>query len=56
MWHNNNGHIYMLGEGDNKRQPVLDLDVCLGVHNAIQMEETKGKIFELGKNNPLTSL
>jgi len=47
-WNNNNGTVYMLGEGTCKRQPVLDIDVCLGVHNALQIEETKGQIYELG--------
>lgn len=48
MWANNNGHIYLLGDGESKRQPVLDYDVCLAVHNAIQMDETRGQIYELG--------
>ena len=39
----------MLGDGDSKRQPVLDMDVCLAVHNALQMDETRGQIYELGK-------
>ena len=43
----------MLGEGDSKRQPVLDMDVCLAVHNALQMDETRGQIYELGKRNIL---
>jgi nucleoside-diphosphate-sugar epimerase len=38
----------MLNDGGVKRQPVLDIDVCLGVHNALQMEESKGQIYELG--------
>jgi len=39
----------MLGDGDCLRQPVLDLDVCLAVHNALQIDESKGQIYELGK-------
>lgn len=54
MWNNNNGHIYLLGDGDCKRQPVLDYDVCLAVHNCVQMEETRGQIFELGGSHTYT--
>jgi nucleoside-diphosphate-sugar epimerase len=38
----------MVEGGDCKRQPVLDLDIALGVFNMILMEETKGNIYELG--------
>jgi hypothetical protein len=47
-WNTNNGHIYLLNEGACLRQPVLDLDVCLAVHNMLQLEESKGQIYELG--------
>ena len=47
-WSSNNGHVYMVEGGNSLRQPVLDYDVCLAVHNAMQLEESKGSIYELG--------
>lgn len=47
-WSSNNGHVYMVEGGNCLRQPVLDYDVCLAVHNAMQLEESKGSIYELG--------
>ena len=47
-WATNNGHILMVEGGNCMRQPVLDYDVCLAVHNMLQLEESKGQIYELG--------
>lgn len=53
-WHNNNGTVYLLDNGSALRQPVIDLDVCQAVHNAIQMEESKGETYELGGSQVYT--
>lgn len=47
-WSNNNGTVFMLDHGRTKRQPVLDLDVCVAVRNMLQLSESKGQIYELG--------
>ena len=38
----------MLEGGNCLRQPVIDYDICLAIHNALQLEESKGAIYELG--------
>lgn len=47
-WASNNGHVLMVEGGNCLRQPVIDYDVCLAVHNMLQLEESKGAIYELG--------
>lgn len=37
-----------MDNGKCKRQPVVDLDVIQSVFNVLQMEETRGHIYELG--------
>jgi hypothetical protein len=46
--------MYLLDDGKCLRQPVLDHDVALGVHNMLLLEESKGQTYELGGSQVYT--
>jgi nucleoside-diphosphate-sugar epimerase len=47
-WMNNNGTVLLLDDGKCLRQPVLDDDISLAVFNMLQLDNSKGSIYELG--------
>lgn len=47
-WNNNNGSVFLLDGGKAKRQPVLDLDIALALHNMLQLSDSVGQTYELG--------
>lgn len=44
----------LIDGGKAKRQPVVDNDIVLAVNRIMQMEESKGQIYELGGSHVYT--
>jgi|JI10StandDraft_1071094.scaffolds.fasta_scaffold102972_3 hypothetical protein len=44
----------LIDGGKAKRQPVVDNDIVLAVNRILQMEESKGQIYELGGSHVYT--
>jgi len=47
-WHNNNGTVLLMDDGQCLRQPVLDDDIVLAIFNMLQLENSVGSTYELG--------